>query len=132
MLGWGIPCLACPEVFLAYPDGSTVWVMSSVCSGMDVPVSARRVCSVVPCDGSLESWTGTVCTDSNEFVMDFSKVQAVVQHNELIMLAAFYHVLHRLFCLVNCLALPPLFFSRMTSSSSRPVSFSPSCWTSCS
>ena len=32
---------------------------------------------------------------------------------------------------VNCLALQPLFSSRLTSSSSRPVSFSPSCWTSC-
>ena len=32
---------------------------------------------------------------------------------------------------VNFLALPPFFSSRLTSSSSRPVSFSPNCWTSC-
>ena len=66
-----------------------MWVMSSVYSGTDVPVSARRVCSVVPCDIPLESWTGTVCTDSNEFVIDFFKVLTIVQHNELVILAAF-------------------------------------------
>ena len=66
-----------------------MWVMSPVYSGMDVPVSARRVCSVVPCDIPLKSWTGTVCTDSNEFVIDCFKVLTIVQHNELVILAAF-------------------------------------------
>ena len=55
---------------------------------MQHPVSARRVCPVVQCDGSLESWTGTVRIDSNEFVRDCSTVKVVVQHNGLATLAA--------------------------------------------